>query len=233
VSKFQPPSFKTVEVDREGRTFFASILYDVLYLLSQQIFKYSRTSYASFSNNTQSQFKSSSLCVRSCQLTVVNTRRWANVVKPHVLTVKTSSLFPWLLNLFYFSIPLQDLKSGGRCVVLQHASYFIRFHEWCTSQIPPYYQRENKVSLIHAAVWSRHSAFLTPSNSPKAKASLAKAKQVFLLFRMMRSRALTLKYHFSNQRTIFPLQKVSFLAAKIPIGRKSFLSLSARKKRKR
>ena len=27
VSKFQPPSFKTVEVDREGRTFFASILY--------------------------------------------------------------------------------------------------------------------------------------------------------------------------------------------------------------
>ena len=29
---------------------------------------------------------------------------------------------------------------------------------------------------------------------------------------------------------MFPLQKVSFLAAKIPKGRKSFLSLSARKK---
>ena len=44
---------------------------------------------------------------------------------------------------------------------------------------------------------------------------------------------MTLKYHFFNYRTIFPLQKVSFLAAKIHIGRKSFLSLSARKKRKR
>ena len=44
---------------------------------------------------------------------------------------------------------------------------------------------------------------------------------------------MTLKYHFFNYRTVFPVQKVSFLAAKIPMGRKSFLSLSARKKRKR
>ena len=38
---------------------------------------------------------------------------------------------------------------------------------------------------------------------------------------------------FFNYRTVFPVQKVSFIAAKIPMGRKSFLSLSARKKRKR
>ena len=41
------------------------------------------------------------------------------------------------------------------------------------------------------------------------------------------------KIPFFNYRTVFPVQKVSFLAAKIPMGRKSFLSLSARKKRKR
>ena len=66
-----------------------------------------------------------------------------------------------------------------------------------------------------------------PSNSPKAKTSLAKAKQVFFVIpKDEKCRALTLKYHFFNYRTIFPLQKVSFLAPKIPIGRKSFLSLS-------
>ena len=55
----------------------------------------------------------------------------------------------------------------------------------------------------------------------------------FVIPKDEKCRALTLKYHFFNYRTVFPVQKVSFLAAKIPMGRKSFLSLSARKKRKR
>merc|ERR1711923_684558 len=55
----------------------------------------------------------------------------------------------------------------------------------------------------------------------------------FVILKDEKCRALTLKYHFFNYRTVFPVQKVSFLAAKIPMGRKSFLCLSARKKRKR
>ena len=39
--------------------------------------------------------------------------------------------------------------------------------------------------------------------------------------------------HSTWEMTFATLQKVSFLAAKNPTGRKSFLSLSARKKRKR
>ena len=72
-----------------------------------------------------------------------------------------------------------------------------------------------------------------PSNSPKAKTSLAKAKKVFCYFEGWEMSCIDPKIpFFFNYRTIFPVQKVSFLAAKIPIGRKSFLSLSARKKRK-
>ena len=48
-----------------------------------------------------------------------------------------------------------------------------------------------------------------------------------------KGKQMTSRVYKVNYRTIFPLQKVSFLAAKIPVGRKSFLSLSARKKRKR
>ena len=55
----------------------------------------------------------------------------------------------------------------------------------------------------------------------------------FVLPKDEKCRALTLKYHFFNYRTVFPVQKVSFLAAKIPMGEKSFLCCFARKTRVR
>ena len=62
-----------------------------------------------------------------------------------------------------------------------------------------------------------------PENSPKAKTSLAKAKQVFfVLLKDEKCRALTLKCHFFKYSKLFPLQKVKFLVPKIPIKKKLF-----------
>ena len=46
-----------------------------------------------------------------------------------------------------------------------------------------------------------------PSNSPKAKTSLAKAKQVFFIPKDEKCRALTLKYHFLPKAQVFPFKK--------------------------
>ena len=72
-----------------------------------------------------------------------------------------------------------------------------------------------------------------PQTARRPKQAWLKQNKFFIIPKDEKCRALTLKYHSFNYRTVFPVQKVSFLAAKIPMGRKSFLSLSARKKRKR
>jgi len=74
---------------------------------------------------------------------------------------------------------------------------------------------------------------LHPQTARRPKQAWLKQNKFFVIPNDEKCRALTLKYHFFNYRTIFPLQNVSFLAAKIPMGRKSFLSLSARIKRNR
>ena len=64
-----------------------------------------------------------------------------------------------------------------------------------------------------------------PQTARRPKQAWLKQNKFFVIPKDEKCRALTLKYHFFNYRTVFPVQKVSFLAAKIPMGEKSFFVL--------
>jgi len=80
-------------------------------------------------------------------------------------------------------------------------------------------------------------AFFRPKKSQKraeGQNDLAKAQNFFFVIpNDEKCRALTYELHFSTLSKFFPLQKVNFPVQKIPLGSIYFLSLFARKTRKR